>query len=161
MNARYKIVVCLIGLSFMFTSAYAEQSTLDSLLTVYAAEVAQTNDYLAVRQARIDSLYRITPRTPDLTLAIAREFQSYQSDSARIYYGHLLEEAEPYRTHAIVGLVELYAATGRFEDGIATMQLMDSILPSFRLRWYEAVRRLYSDGALWSTVPSLQEKWQQ
>ena len=161
MNAKYKIVVCLIGLSFMFTSAYAERSTLDSLLAVYESEVAKTNDYLTIRQARIDSLCNITPHTPDLTLAIAREYQSYQSDSARIYYGHLLEEAEPYRTHAIVGLVELHAATGRYEDGIATMQLMDSILPSFRLRWYEAVRRLYSDGALWSTVPNLQKEWQQ
>ena len=161
MNIKVKISIWVVCVGILCMPLHAEQSTLDSLLTVYAAEVAQTDDYLAVRQARIDSLYRITPRTPDLTLAIAREFQSYQSDSARIYYGHLLEEAEPYRTHAIVGLVELYAATGRYEDGIATMQLMDSILPSFRLRWYEAVRRLYSDGALWSTVPSLQEKWQQ
>ena len=160
MNARSKIVVCLIGLSFMFTSAYAERSTLDSLLAVYESEVAKTNDYLTIRQARIDSLCNIAPHTPDLTLAIAREYQSYQSDSARIYYAHLLDEAEPYRTHAIVGLVELHAATGRYEDGIATMQLMDSILPSFRLRWYEAVRRLYSDGALWSTVPTLKEEWQ-
>ncbi len=161
MNIKVKISIWVVCIGILCMPLHAEQSTLDSLLTVYAAEVAQTNDYLAVRQARIDSLYRITPRTPDLTLAIAREYQSYQSDSARIYYGRLLEEAEPYRTHAIVGLVELHAATGRFEDGIATMQLMDSILPSFRLRWYEAVRRLYSDGALWSTVPSLQEKWQQ
>ena len=161
MTIKVKISIWVVCIGILCMPLYAEQSTLDSLLTVYAAEVAQTNDYLAVRQARIDSLYRIAPRTPDLTLAIAREFQSYQSDSARIYYGRLLEEAEPYRTHAIVGLVELHAATGRFEDGIATMQLMDSILPSFRLRWYEAVRRLYSDGALWSTVPSLQEKWQQ
>lgn len=161
MNIKVKISIWVICIGILCMPLHAEQSTLDSLLTVYAAEVAQTNDYLAVRQARIDSLCHITPRTPDLTLAIAREYQSYQSDSSRIYYARLINEAEPYRTHAIVGLVELHAATGRFEDGIATMQLMDSILPSFRLRWYEAVRRLYSDGALWSTVPPLQEKWQQ
>ena len=161
MNIKVKISIWVVCIGILCTPLHAEQSTLDSLLTVYAAEVAQTNDYLAVRQARIDSLCHITPRTPDLTLAIAREYQSYQSDSSRIYYARLINEAEPYRTHAIVGLVELHAATGRFEDGIATMQLMDSILPSFRLRWYEAVRRLYSDGALWSTVPPLQEKWQQ
>ena len=160
MNTKLKISVWIVCIGILYTPLHAAQNTLDSLLTVYAEEVAHTNDYLAVRQARIDSLCHITPRTPDLTLAIAHEYQSYQSDSARIYYARLLNEAEPYRTHAIVGLVELHAATGRYEDGIATMQLMDSILPSFRLRWYEAVRRLYSDGALWSTVPTLKEEWQ-
>ena len=161
MNIKVKISIWVVCIGILCAPLHAEQSTLDSLLTIYTSEVARANDYLAIRQARIDSLCHITPRTPDLTLAIAREFQSYQSDSARIYYARLLEEAEPYRTHAIVGLVELHAATGRYEDGIATMQLMDSILPSFRLRWYEAVRRLYSDGALWSTVPPLKEEWQQ
>ena len=90
MNIKVKISIWVVCIGILCMPLHAERSILDSLLVVYESEVAHTNDYLAVRQARIDSLCNITPHTPDLTLAIAREYQSYQSDSARIYYGHLL-----------------------------------------------------------------------
>lgn len=139
----------------------ADSSVLDSLLTVFEREVKRTDEYLLIRQARIDSLSALRPRTPSILLAIAREYQAYQSDSSCVYYTCLRNEAAPYDSEAAIGLVQIYAAMGRYEDGIAVIASVSTMPKSHRLRWYEAARRLYSDGAQWTTIPSLKQSWKQ
>lgn len=144
--------------SALFVNAHA--TVLDSLLNVFSYEIDHSADYIAIREARIDSLSHIQPQTPAVRLALANEYHSYQSDSARAYLVSIAKEPSPYDIEAAIGLVQLYAAIGRYADGIAILSQVTDVLPSHRLRWFEAVRRLYAEGALWTTVPSLQQEWQ-
>ena len=113
------LITLLLSLSTVAASAI---STLDSLLTVLDNEVAHSAQYCAAHQQRIDSLEAIRPMTKALQLRIAREYQYFQSDSARTRYMALLQSPEPYRTQAYMGLVQLSSSIGKYGGGMALLE---------------------------------------
>ena len=137
--------------------AYAV-STLDSLLTVYSAEVNKSATYCAMHERRIDSLRKLRPMTKALQVRIAREYQSYQSDSARTWYMRLVNAEEPYRTQAYMGLVQLCSSIGKYGDGMALLPYVGEVPDSLRVDWLEAVWRIHNEAMGASTVPQLQKQ---
>lgn len=133
-------------------------STLDSLFTIYDAEVARSAYYIDAHQQRIDSLRRIKPMTKALRIRIAREYQYFQSDSARAWYLRLVNAEEPYRTQAYMGLVQLSSSIGKYGDGMALVSYITDDMPdSLRVDWIEAVWRLHSEVLASSKIPQLQQ----
>ena len=134
--------------------AYAV-STLDSLLTVYSDEVNKSATYCAMHERRIDSLRKLRPMTKALQVRIAREYQYYQSDSARTWYMRLVNAEEPYRSQAYTGLVQLYSSIGMYGDGLALIPYVGEMPDSLRVNWLEAVWRIHNEAMNASTVPQL------
>ncbi|MBR6829251.1 MAG: hypothetical protein IKM83_01380, partial [Paludibacteraceae bacterium] len=148
-------------LSFLigaFSLTLSAMSTLDSLLMVYDGDVARAVYYIDAHQQRIDSLRHIKPMTKALQIRIAREYQYFQSDSARAWYLRLVNAEEPYRTQAYMGLVQLSSSIGKYGDGMALISYVTDDMPdSLRVDWIEAVWRLHSETLASSTVPQLQQ----
>jgi len=138
-------------------SAFA-MSTLDSLFTIYDAEVARSADYIEAHQHRIDSLRRLKPMTKELQIRIAREYQYFQSDSACAWYLRLLDAEEPYRTKAYMGLVQLGSSIGKYGGAMALLDKAHDVPDSLRVDWLEAVWRLHTEYAASSRVPMLREQ---
>ena len=142
-----------------FSLSVCAMSTLDSLLTVYDGEVAQAGYYIDAHQQRIDSLRHIKPMTKALQIAIAREYQYFQSDSARAWYLKMVNAEEPYRTQAYTGLVQLSSSIGKYGDGMALISYVTDDMPdSLRVDWVEAIWRLHNEALASSTVPQLQKQ---
>ncbi len=79
----------LLSLLAISLSAGKPERTLDSLLSVYDAEIEKADQYLSQREAQIDSvrmLLRTDTSSVDWTLAMANLFAPYRSDSAVLYY---------------------------------------------------------------------------
>lgn len=128
-------------------------STLDSLLSVYTNEVEQSSVYIARRQALIDSLVVLQPQTPELRLQIAREYQHFQSDSARNYYMRLSDAPEPVRTDAFIGLIQLLSSSGHYANAFSLLNHPDA--PSIRsVEGYKTVWLLYNEAATTSLLPT-------
>ena len=138
-------------------SAFA-MSTLDSLFSVYDAEVAHSAEYIEAHQHRIDSLRRLKPMTKELQIRIAREYQYFQSDSACARYLRLLDAEEPYRTKAYMGLVQLGSSIGKYGGAMALLDEVHDVPDSLRVDWLEAVWRLHTEYAASSRVPMLREQ---
>ena len=149
--------------SWIIFSAFAlsgfAMPTLDSLLTVLDDEVAQSAIYCEAHARRIDSLKAIRPMTNELQLAIAREYQYYQSDSASDWYLPLLKAKEPYRTQAYLGLVELASSIGKYADGMLLIPNVTEVPDSLRVDWIEAVWRLHTEAAARTGMPELRQQW--
>lgn len=147
--------------SFMLvlTLSVNAMSTLDSLLTVYDAEVLRSRQYCAAHQRRIDSLKAIRPMSKALQIRIAREYQSFQSDSARSWFLRLLDAEEPYRTQAYMGLVQLSSAIGKYADGMVLLPQAGEVPDSLRVDWLEAAWRLHTEAAASTGIPQLREQW--
>ena len=142
----------------VFSLAVSAMSTLDSLFAIYDAEVTRSEFYIDAHQQRIDSLRHIKPMTKALQIAIAREYQYFQSDSARAWYLRMVNAEEPYRTQAYMGLVQLSSSIGKYGDGMALISYVTDDMPdSLRVDWIEAVWRLHSETLASSTVPQLQQ----
>ena len=77
---------CLLALSTRMSA----MSTLDSLLTIYDNEVSRADYYREAHTKRIDSLCRIRPMSKEIQVRIAREYQYFQSDSARVWFLKLI-----------------------------------------------------------------------
>ena len=154
---RKRFITCLL-LMALSTAAFA-MSTLDSLLTMLDAEVAISEQYCAAHQARIDSLRAIRPMSKDLQIRIAREYQYFQSDSARAWYLRLTNAEEPYRTKAYMGLVQLSSSIGKYADGMILYPEVTDAPDSLRVDWLEAIWRLHSEAAAVSGIPQLREQW--
>ena len=149
-------ILLIIG---AFSLSVCAMSTLDSLLTVYDGEVAQAGYYIDAHQQRIDSLRHIKPMTKALQIAIAREYQYFQSDSARAWYLRMVNAEEPYRTQAYTGLVQLSSSIGKYGDGMALISYVTDDMPdSLRVDWVEAIWRLHNEALASSTVPQLQKQ---
>ena len=148
------LITLLLSLSTVAASAI---STLDSLLTVLDNEVAHSAQYCAAHQQRIDSLEAIRPMTKALQLRIAREYQYFQSDSARTRYMALLQSPEPYRTQAYMGLVQLSSSIGKYGGGMALLENVQEVPDSLRVDWLEAVWRLYNEAAAATQIPELRD----
>ena len=148
---RKRFITCLL-LMALSTAAFA-MSTLDSLLTMLDAEVAISEQYCAAHQARIDSLRAIRPMSKDLQIRIAREYQYFQSDSARAWYLRLTNAEEPYRTKAYMGLVQLSSSIGKYADGMILYPEVTDAPDSLRVDWLEAIWRLHSEAAAVSGIP--------
>ena len=140
------------------TLSVPAMSTLDSLLTMLDTEVARSAAYCAAHQQRIDSLKKLRPMTKALQIRIAREYQYFQSDSARACYLRLIHAEEPYRTQAYTGLVQLSSSIGKYGDGIALIPYVTEVPDSLRVDWLEAVWRIHSEALAASTLPQLQEQ---
>lgn len=149
-----RIFICTIILFSCFQAG--AMSTLDSLLVMYDNEVEHSSFYLNAHQQRIDSLKHIRPRTKDVCLCIAREYQYFQSDSARVYYLPLLDAEEPYRSQAYMGLVQLSSSIGKYADGLILMDKVGKVPDSLRVDWIEAIWRIYSEMMLSTQMPQLQ-----
>ncbi len=148
-----RFVLCaLIAMTAMTVSAV---STVDSLITVYDNEVARSAQYREAHQQRIDSLKKLKPMTKALRVRIAREYQYYQSDSARAWYVGLLDAEEPYRTQAYMGLVQLCSSIGKYSDGITLLENVGEVPDSLRVDWLEAVWRLHNEASAASTIDQL------
>lgn len=142
-------------------------STLDSLLNILDAEVQISASYHAAHLNRIDSLKAVKPMTKALQIRIAREYQYFQSDSARVWFMRLIHTEEPYRTQAYMGLVQLSSSIGKYADGMILlpevadgMQNRPSTMPdSLRVDWLEAVWRLYNEAAAASEISQLKAQY--
>ena len=130
-------------------------STLDSLLTIYDNEVSRAVFYRDAHAERIDSLRNIRPMSKAIQIRIAREYQYYQSDSARAWYVGLLDAEEPYRTQAYMGLVQLCSSIGKYSDGITLLENVGEVPDSLRVDWLEAVWRLHNEASAASTIDQL------
>lgn len=131
----------------------AHSSTVDSLMAVYESEIAQSEKYIARRQARIDSLCRIHPQTDELRLTIAREYQHFQSDSAQVYYAPLRDAAEPVRTQSYLGMIQLLSASGHFSNAFSLLEHPDA--PSIHsVEGYKTAWLLYNEAATTSLLPT-------
>ena len=133
-------------------------STLDSLLVMLDAEVARSAEYCEAHELRIDSLKKLRPMTKALQIRIAREYQYFQSDSARAWYMQLIHAEEPYRTQAYTGLVQLSSSIGKYGDGMALIPYVTDVPDELRVDWLEAVWRIHSEALAASTLPPLQEQ---
>ena len=144
----------LLVLSFSLSAI----STLDSLLNTLDAEVQLSATYHAAHQNRIDSLKAVRPMTKALQIRIAREYQYFQSDSAREWFLGLIDSEEPYRTQAYMGLVQLSSSIGKYGEGFALIHNVTELPDSLRVDWTEAVWRLYSEALGACRIPSFQEE---
>ena len=144
-------------LSILFLAAtlrVAGMSTLDSLFIMLDQDVNQSGHYSALHQQRIDSLRRIKPMTKALRIRIAREYQYFQSDSAREWYLSLIDAEEPYRTQAYMGLVQLSSSIGKYGEGFTLVPYVSETPDSLRVDWIEAVWRLYNEAYAACRIPS-------
>lgn len=163
MTKRFSLSCFLLALCVSVNA----MSTLDSLLHAYDGEVALSETYRAAHQQRIDSLKHIRPMAKALQIRIAREYQYFQSDSARTWFMGLVHAEEPYRTQAYMGLVQLSSSIGKYADGMFLlpqvndgMQGSPSTMPdSLRVDWLEAVWRLYTEAAASSEIPLLKTQY--
>ena len=153
----YKRLFALCFVSAMTITAVA-MSTLDSLLTVFYDEVSQTSVYCERHQRKIDSLCHIRPMTHKLEVQIAREYQYFQSDSARVWYMRLMNAEEPFRTQAYTGLVQLASSIGKYADGMILLPDIKETPDSLRVNWIEAIWRLHTEALANTEIPALREK---
>ena len=153
----YKRLFVLCFVSAMTITAVA-MSTLDSLLTVFYDEVSQTSVYCERHQRKIDSLCHIRPMTHALEIQIAREYQYFQSDSARVWYMRLMNAEEPYRTQAYTGLVQLASSIGKYADGMILLPDIKETPDSLRVNWIEAIWRLHTEALANTEIPALREQ---
>ena len=163
MIRRYLFGTCLLVLSLSLHAI----STLDSLMNIMDKEVELSASYRAAHLGRIDSLKSVRPMTKALQIRIAREYQYFQSDSARVWFMRLIHAEEPYRTQAYMGLVQLSSSIGKYADGMILlpevadgMQEAASTMPdTLRVDWLEAVWRLYNEAAASSEIPLLKTQY--
>ena len=141
---------CLLALSTRMSA----MSTLDSLLTIYDNEVSRADYYREAHTKRIDSLCRIRPMSKEIQVRIAREYQYFQSDSARVWFLKLINAPEPYRTQAYTGLVQLSSSIGKYGEGFAIIPDVSAMPDSLKVDWLEAVWRLYSEAYAACRIPS-------
>ncbi|MBQ4395375.1 MAG: hypothetical protein II825_08785 [Paludibacteraceae bacterium] len=140
-------------------ASMSAMSTLDSLLHTYDTEVAISETYRAAHQRRIDSLKNLRPMTKELQIRIAREYQYFQSDSARAWYMRLIDAEEPYRSQAYTGLVQLSSSIGKYADGMVLLPKVTTMPDSLRVDWLEAVWRIHTEAAASTGIPQLREEW--
>ena len=150
MIRRYLFGTCLLVLSLSLHAI----STLDSLMRVLDAEVELSASYRAAHLGRIDSLKSVRPMTKALQVRIAREYQYFQSDSAREWYLGLIGSEEPYRTQAYMGLVQLSSSIGKYGEGFTLVPYVSETPDSLRVDWIEAVWRLYNEAYAACRIPS-------
>ncbi len=150
MIRRYLFGTCLLVLSLSLQA----MSTLDSLMNIMDKEVELSASYRAAHLGRIDSLKSVRPMTKALQVRIAREYQYFQSDSAREWYLGLIGSEEPYRTQAYMGLVQLSSSIGKYGEGFTLVPYVSETPDSLRVDWIEAVWRLYNEAYAACRIPS-------
>ena len=157
-NIMFKrfFLICCFCVAALSVSAI---STLDSLLNVCDAEMAQSGIYTAAHGRYIDSLKNIHPITREMEIRIAREYQYYQSDSATVWFLRLIDAEEPYRTQAYTGLVELSTSIGKYRDGMSLIGKVQDMPDSLRVDWIEAIWRLHVEAAAQTGLPDLRAEW--
>ena len=150
MKKHILLIWCLLALSISVSG----MSTLDSLLTIFDNDVARAAYYRDAHEKRIDSLRNIRPMSKAIQIRIAREYQYFQSDSARVWFLKLIDAPEPYRTQAYTGLVQLSSSIGKYGEGFAIIPDVTSTPDSLSVDWIEAIWRLYSEAYAASSIPS-------
>ena len=149
-----RVVFCTMIMALSMSAA--AMSTLDSLLTVLNTEVLRSAEYCEAHQKRIDSLKAVHPMTKALQIRVAREYQYFQSDSARVWYQRLVNAEEPYRTQAYMGLVQLSSSIGKYGDGMELIKHVSDVPEYLRVDWLEALWRLHTEALASSNIPELQ-----
>ena len=149
-----KHIFCLFTLLLAVSNSIFGLSTVDSLLNVFEKEVAYADAYKAHHQRSIDSLCAIRPQTQELQLAIAREYQSFQCDSACAWYTRLGKTAdEPIRTQAFISLLQLLSAAGHYDNAFELLEA--SGRPNIAgVDGYKTIWLLYQEAAKMAQMSS-------
>jgi len=149
------LVACL---SISLFSRADNSATLDSLLSVYDAEVAQSEVYLQQRQSSIDSLVRSRfADRPEVMLDIAELYRPYQSDSSVAYLSKVLDAPEPYATIARIRLVYLLASVGYYSESQAVAQQLRNVPDEHRGEYFEAMERLYGESSVYGKLQTMRD----
>ena len=153
---KHTFLIVLCQLFCLSTQA----STIDSLLHVLEREIRHSDVYISRHEARIDSLKAIRPMTDEVRLQLAHEYRHFQSDSSRAYYLSLSEAAEPVRSEAFIGLLQLLTYSGHYANAFELLSNPDR--PSIRtVEGYKAVWLLYKEAATTTLMPQFgTTKWE-
>lgn len=134
---------------------YACERSLDSLLLVLDKEVTRSSYYFEIREQAIESLRRL-PMTQERQLAIANLYQPYQSDSSMLYLSRLIDADGPVALEARIRLLYLASSVGSYNTGIRYIVSSDSIPQAERMRYFDALSRLYGGASENCKEPKLQ-----
>lgn len=131
----------------------------DSLLTVYDQMVAKASDYIAIRQARIDSCKALTPSAATY-LQIAELYTPYRSDSALHYYSLAINSGDPsLACLAAIRRIRLLATVGDYNVAFSENKLLPPVPDSYKVAYYDAINRLYSEAAMAAKIGSYAEQY--
>ena len=155
----FLLICALLGIGGL-CQAEASVSTTDSLIAVYDRMVDHAADFVAVRQAAIDSCKALTPQTEQL-LPIAELYFPYRSDSALHYYNLAVETGDELMAgNAAIRRIRLLATIGDFDVAFRETRLLGAVPDAQKVIYYDAMYRLYSEAALSAKMESYaQEYW--
>lgn len=130
----------------------------EAVLARLDGEVAQRESYKAVRAARIDSLRRLrdssvpgSARWFDGTMQVARDYSSFNNDSALFYFTEGLERASAMTLDSLEAEFRIRRATylsasGYIGDALEEMEKVEPemLARNQRQTYYSSARQMYS-----------------
>ena len=156
MNARFSLLFAcaLYGCSLSLCAAPSSPYTasVDSLLLRYDTMVAESDQYVARRQAAIDSLEAL-PATAARYLQIAEMYLPYRSDSALHYYNLAINAGDDDLTcKASIRRIRLLASIGNYAAAFREQEHLGYIPTHLLPTYYDAMHRLYNESAMVSKL---------
>ena len=163
-------IVLLCSLPSMGMSRF--RSVNDSLLQVYMSEINRSQDYLTVRQQRIDTLLeqrRSQWNSPEelyrLNRRLAEEYRPYRCKEALRYYQanvQLAQEAGDQEgcSESLIDLVYLLASSGVYHEAFTTIALVDtaSLSDQARVAYYRCMYHLHGEAGFYGGLASNMEE---
>jgi len=139
--------------------SFGLDSRTDSLLSVYDGMVDRAADYVAVRQAAIDSCLALEPRPANM-LHIAELYFPYRSDSALHYYSRAIDAGDrQVALHAAIRRIRLLASIGDFDVAFQEKERLGAIPDAQKVTYYDAMYRLYSEAAMSAKLPDYEQDY--
>jgi len=138
-------------------SACAFASPIDSILSVYDAEIGRAQVYFDRRQHAIDSIADL-PHTTQRWLEMGDLYKAYQCDSALSCYHHALAGEEPLCTEARIRLVYLLASIGYYSEAFSTAEEITDVPEQLKGDYYRAMNHLYGESAAYGKMPELKQE---
>ena len=157
----FVLALCLgLGSHVLAAEVFATNSRTDSLLAVYDRMVDHAADYIAQRQAAIDSCMSL-PAQPATLLRIAELFVPYRSDSALHYYNRVTNSGDPRcALLASIRRIRLLASIGDYEVAFRECNRLGAVPDEDKVIYYDAVHRLFSEAAMTAKLDTYsQEYW--
>ena len=164
---KYRILVpALVWLLFVAghlpcrADSFTPNQRTDSLLTAYDHMVEQAADYIALRQEKIDSCMAL-PLMPQNLLRIAELYLPYRSDSALYYYNRVIQSGDPQCAKlASIRRIRLLASIGDYEEAFRERSLLGSIPQEYKISYFDAVHRLFSEAAMTAKLDTYSREYQ-
>lgn len=158
MNHRFlKIAIFSLIATCCTVAAKAQNHISNTELNLIDTELRNVPAYDRAKTARIDSLRLLcaNERTHDaqvrLCMDIAREYSTFISDSALLYYSRAEAMAHSCRdslslTAARLGRIKVLGVLGLFKEGVDELTEVESygVPPSLRTEYLDTGRQLYS-----------------